>query len=245
MNKLEIEIFDRTHRYEYNFNIENDINVLKKLKQKIQEPLILSYCGLESINIYIEHDDYSIANSCIKWIYKQKSEGLNAEHDIRECLLKCATENADWTKWRNRDYNGIYYRKITFFPEIQDMVCSKIDEYLKNLSKAQKDFIQEEQKKEEEKNKQKNEWEITKKYRSIYPTGGENDKDGYIDAEYTSKTGNTIRMVSRDIFDFGCYSYPKRLEGTENIFNKESWTEPEKQLGIWLNHFGEFTRIRM
>ena len=34
-------------------------------------------------------------------------------------------------------------------------------------------------------------------------------------------------MVNRDVFDFGTYSYPKRLEGTDNMFKWETWTEEE------------------
>ena len=34
-------------------------------------------------------------------------------------------------------------------------------------------------------------------------------------------------MVERDVFDVGTYSYPKRLEGNEDAFKRELWTEPE------------------
>lgn len=240
----ELKIFNRMHRYDFDFAVKTDIKVIEELLIKIREPQILSYCGMESINIYVQGDNNFICNDCIDWIYEQNKEKVNEEY-IRECLLKCAIEDKEWTEQRNKDLTGIFYRKVTFLPEIQDIVCNKLNEYLQNLSTIYSEMIAEKQQKEKEINKQKKEWTVTKTFKNIHPTGGENGRDGYIDAEYTSQNGDIIRMVSRDVFDVGCYSYPKRLEGTDDIFNKESWTEPEKQLVIWLSKFGEFSGIRM
>lgn len=240
----ELKIFNRTHKYDFDFDIKYDIKVIEELLTKVKEPQILSYCGLETINFYITGDEHFIGNDCIWWIYEQNKEKVNEEH-IRECLLKCAVEDEVWTEQRNKDLTGIFYRKITFLPEIQNMVCDKLKEYLDTLTNMHKEIITEKQKKKEETDKQRNEWNINKIFEKVYPSGGEDGKDGYIDAEYISKNGETIRMVNRDVFDFGCYSYPKRLEGKEDILNKELWTESEKQLSIWLNKFGEFHRIRM
>lgn len=240
----ELTIFNRTNRYDFDFDIKRDIEVIKELLSKIRGPQILSYSGLESIDFFISEDDHFIGNDCIRWIYEQNKEKVNEEH-IRECLLKCSVEDKEWTEWRNKDLTGIFYRRITFLPEIQDMVCDKLKEYLEILQSMYEEMITEKKKQKEEIEKQKNEWETIKIYKNIHPSGGENGIDGYIDAEYTSKNGEVIRMVSRDVFDFGCYSYPKRLEGKEDIFNRELWTESEKQLSIWLSKFGEFHGIRM
>ena len=240
----ELKIFGRTHKYNFDFDVEPDTKVIEELLIKIREPQILSYRGMESINIYIQGDDNFICDDCIDWIYKQNKEKVNEEH-IRECLLKCSTEDKEWTEQRNKGLTGIFYRKVTFLPEIQDMVCNKLNEYLQNLNTIYSEMTVEKQQKKEKIDKQKKEWNITKTFEKIYPAGGENGSDGYIDAEYISQNGDIIRMVSRDVFDVGCYSYPKRLEGTDDVFNRESWTESEKQLLIWLSKFGEFSGIRM
>ena len=88
-------------------------------------------------------------------------------------------------------------------------------------------------------------WERTKTHRYTRPSGGEQGRDGYMDADYRSQNGTVIRMVSRDVFDVGCYSYPKRVEGTNGVMDRTDWTEDEKNLAQWLSKFGPFHGIRM
>jgi hypothetical protein len=86
---------------------------------------------------------------------------------------------------------------------------------------------------------------IKKVYRQINPKGGEDGQDGYYDADITDGK-NTVRFVARNVFDFGFYTYPKRLEGTDNIFKVENWTEFEERISNWLTEFSPFTTgIRM
>ncbi len=107
-----LRIFNRTHKYDFDFEVKSDIKIIKLLKVEIRKPQILSYCGLETINFHI-NDDSSIGHDCIQWIYEQNKDRLNEKY-IRECLLKCSIEDEKWTKLRNRNLTGVYYRKITF-----------------------------------------------------------------------------------------------------------------------------------
>jgi hypothetical protein len=85
-----------------------------------------------------------------------------------------------------------------------------------------------------------------KNIQNIKPRGGEDGTDGYIDAVYRdTASGEDIRMVNRDVFDFGCYSYPKRVEGTEDVLKRDNWTDDEKRLSKWIAEFGGFHGIRM
>lgn len=52
---------------------------------------------------------------------------------------------------------------------------------------------------------EKRQWKTVKIFESISPKGGEDGTDGYFDAEYKSLSGETVRMVSRNVFDFGSY----------------------------------------
>lgn len=239
-----INIFGMTHEYDFYSCIEPDITVIRELMKKIREPQILCYSGWDTVDIYITGDEHSICRHCIEWIYEQNKEKVN-EPDIRACLLKCSLEDKEWTEWRNRDSADIWYRKITFLPEIQDMVCSRLDKYLQDLNTMYADMVSKEQKQKAETERQRGEWKVAKTFKHIRPKGGEFGTDGYIDAEYESKNGETVRMVSLDLFDMGCFWYPKRLEGSRDASDRESWTEPEKQLGRWLCRFGEFHGVRM
>ena len=240
----EVIIFGRVHKYTFDFEIENDIQVMKQLLEEIKKPQVLSYCGMDTINIYIKEDTNCICSDCIKWIYDQNKEKLK-EESIRECLLKCAVEDELWAKNRNEDLTGVYYRKIIFLPEIQDMVCAKINEYVHLLDVLYSENVSESQKRKAERENQKCKWMLTNTFTQILPVGGENGRDGYIDAEYTSQAGEKVRMVSRDVFDVGQYSYPKRLERSDDALNQDTWTEAEKHLALWLANCGVFHGVRM
>ncbi len=229
----ETKIFERRYCYEFDAEVKHDMNVLIELKNEIRQPQILDYKGIEIHNIA---NDNAICYGCIQWIYDQNAEKFNTKYRC-DCLLKCAKEDEEWTEWRNKELNGIHYRKITFLPEIQDLVCKEIDKYLQDLEKIYKALVLE----REEQEKEKREWEITKTFKHISPTGGETGTDGYIDAEYKSQNGEIVRMVIRDIFDVGVFFYPRRLEGNNSY---DLWTESEKKLGKWLSKYGKY-QIRM
>lgn len=237
----DLTIFNKAHHYEFAFQMKPDMETLENILNKIKAPLILSYCGLEIIDFFISSDDNGICDDCINWIYDTYKEKVKA-NNIRDCMLKCAIEDEEWTKERNKDLTGIFYRKITLLPDVQNLVSNEIERFISKLKTMYNDLMNEykEQEKENERNKAK--WKKTHVYKKILPTY---KGDGYIDAEYTFENGEKIRMVSRDVFDVGSFSYPKRLEGNEEIFNQKQWTELEIQLNEWLLKFGEFKGIRM
>ena len=76
--------------------------------------------------------------------------------------------------------------------------------------------------------REKIQFEIIKKHRHVEPRGGENGVDGYIDIEMKHENGSIVRVVYRDVFDFGTYGYPKRVEGTDDVFKEETWSQEEK-----------------
>ena len=238
------KIFNKTYIYSFVFEIEYDINVTRELIIKIKEPQILYPDSINPLSIYISRDYHHIADGCIRWIYEQNKERLN-EKCLCDCLLKCAVEDKEWTRKVNEDFTEIQRRKITFLPEIQDAVCDKLNGYLTILETMHTEMMKEKQKEKEDTEKRRNKWKVTRVFTYIRPKGGEYGTNGYIDAEYMSQNKETVRMVSRDIFDGGCYYYPKRLERKGDVSDLNEWTEPEKQLGIWLDEFGEFHGIRM
>lgn len=244
MREQKFEIFGRTHFY-YNSNrIKKDIEVISDSMKRISEPQILSYCGMETIDMFIKDDDF-ITRDCVFWIYNQNKARLS-EESIRSCLLKCSVEDEEWTKQRNKEFTDIFYRKITFLPEIQSAVRTQLQKYLEDLTSIYNRTLEEERKEKAALNERKIMWSVGKVYGEILPKGGENGTDGYYDAEYvSSKTDERIRMVMRDVFDVGTYSYPKRLEGLEDVFDYDKYTAAEKDLSVWLREFGKFKGFRM
>lgn len=232
----------RRHSYMYSYQADYDREELKYLLATVAYPKILSYIGFELLGY---SDESSIGNDSLRWLYEMKYKETDTKNDIRECLLKCSIEDKEWTKVRNEGYTGIFYRKITFLPDIQEMLKQKYQEYINSLNIIIDDLIREENKRAEERDERFSEWSRIREYKRIMPFGGENGRDGYIDADYKNLNGVQIRMVTRDVFDFGVYSYPKRLEGTKDALNRNTMTEDEKSLVKWLSEFGEFHHIRM
>lgn len=87
-------------------------------------------------------------------------------------------------------------------------------------------------------------YKITVKYELKHPHGRDH---GYADFALRNKeTGKVIRVVASNVFDFGFYTYPKRVEGTDDVFNKNRWSEEEKEACKWMKEFPPFsTLLRM
>lgn len=228
MLKKKLDIFGREHIYEYLFEIKSDISVMRQLSEEIVKAQILSYNGMETINIYIPDDHVFIASDCIKWICEHQK--VTDKTNAREILLDCATEDTEWTRKRNAEFNSIAYRKITFNKDVQEMIRNKLKEYISEAEKLYFEMQNEGNEKKRIEEKRKQDWEIKEIYKKVEAKGGENGQDGYVDADYYSPVHGIIRMVNRDVFDFGCYSYPKRLEGTDNVLNCSEWSIAEKDL---------------
>lgn len=240
----ELTIFGRKHKYTCDIEVQKDIGVMRKLQSEIRKPQTLSYCGLDTVNIYIKEDDNFICNDCIRWIYGSMREKLGIV-DIRACLLACSEEDTEWTAHKNEGLTGVFYRKITFYTEIQEKVIQKLAEYIAQAEKIQAEMTKNEKRRKEQIEQLRKEWTVTKTYKKVIPTGGEEGTDGYVDAEYQSEAGETIRMISRDVFDVGCWFYPERLKGTDGAFERKDWTKSEVKLANWLAKFGPFRGVRM
>jgi hypothetical protein len=139
---------------------------------------------------------------------------------------------------------------VTFNKNIQDILVEKYRETIE----AVKDFINQKIEKEKRYEIERAErkarflkWKRVRVMKYISP----NESEGYLDAIYKNTvSGEEIRMISEDIFDYGCSSYPQRLKGC--LSDGLDWTEAEKQLQNWLYEFEpsyrefiNFTGIRM
>lgn len=214
------------------------------MQREISRPQILSYEGLETIRFHVHDDRNNIGYDLVNWIYRLIRDETHTIY-IRDCLLAAATEDREWTERRNRDYNGVYYRKITFNHDVRDKVIAKLDRYIAEAERVRADIVAAAEQRKADKERRRARWMLVETYKDVKPTGGEMGRDGYRDATYRNADGEMLRFVSRDVFDFGAYSYPKRVEGTDDVLRRDSWSDVERDLADWLYEFGPFHGIRM
>lgn len=240
-----IDIFNKKFFYDFGFDLENYIKALDMVAEEIRKPLLLSEdgCSMQRLS-GIPRNVCSIFDSLIQWVYENKKTG---EEDIQSFLLSHSTKDAEWTRQGNKYRPTIYVCKITLNPDLQDDIVGMLNGYKNKLTVILDEMTAEREKKEQERKDRKSKWTLSRYYSRILPYGNdEYGQDGYIDADYVSSSGDVIRMVCRSIFDFGVYSYPKRLEEKNDALNRDLYTENEKSLISWLREFGEFGhRIRM
>lgn len=186
--------------------------------------------------------DYDHEHDIFK--YFQQLIGKDNLWDIVKVICN---EDLDWTKWRNEKLTGIYYHKYTLKPEyvegLNNFLEAKKQKYLTRITEINKEI----KKENADRDKRKSMHSVVKTYRNIRPKGGENGQDGYLDVDVKNNiTGDITRVVARNVFDFGYYSFPKRVEGTDKIFECENWHDEEKKACFWVDEFGEMeTGIRM
>lgn len=243
METYKLKIFGHVHEYESDpwgcglSCLDTDQKICQTLKEKVLEPTVLSYVGVDTISFFVPGDPRDISWHMVREI-EQLAMRITHRPLIRDALLECSTDLTP--AGRNN-----LFRDIRLNPCITDPITEMLDQYIANLSKLRTEIAEKIEIEKQEREKRKKRWREIRRYSFIRPSGGENGKDGYLDAEYESQDGAIVRMVSRDVFDFGCYSYPKIVEGTDDVFSWENWTKPERDLMGWLCEFGPFSGIRM
>lgn len=243
MKTYKLTIFGHAHEYESDpwgcglSSLDTDHKICKVLKEKILEPTVLSYVGLDTISFFVSGDPRDISWHMVREI-EQLAMKITHRPLIREALLECSTDLTPAGRSK-------MFRDIRLNSCITDPITEMLDQYIFEFEELRKEIEQTIEREKLERNERKKKWREIRRYTFIRPSGGENGNDGYLDAEYESQDGSIVRMVSRDVFDFGCYSYPKKVEGTDDVFHSENWTKPESDLMGWLCEFGPFSGIRM
>lgn len=248
METYKLKIFGREQEYESNelglFYLGEDQRTCITLKEKILEPTVLCYDDFPPIHFYVR-DDHFIEFSMIGEIEKLAMQIMHRQPiqnavypDIQDAILECSTDLTHVVR------NNLY-RDIRLNPCITDPITKMLDRYIADISKLRTEIAEKIEIEKQEREKRKKRWREIRRYSFVRPSGGENGENGYLDADYESQDGVIVRMVSRDVFDFGCYAYPKIVEGTDNVFSWENWTKPERDLMSWLSEFGPFSGIRM
>lgn len=234
-----IEIFERKYTVWFDFTLNEAIKSMRDMLDKVGSPAILCYTGPDVLNFYPKPNFEFIGTDAAMWIARQ----YGSTGWIGDKLLEISTEDVAWTEERNKGLTGTYYRQITLIPEAQDVIRTHLREKISEAELIKSKMQHTEQIISAEREKRRAEGRIVKEYKKVLPRGGECGVDGYREVDL-EVGGEVIRMVDRDVFDFGCYSYPKRVEGTDGVFKRDEWTDAERRAGEWLSEFG-FRGIRM
>lgn len=244
MKAKEVYLGEQKIIYDFISQIQDDIKCVKKIIENLNRPFIFDVGTLENhfFNISPGLDSIDVYRALVFEL--EKITGLDNIWNIAEEICE---EDVEWGEWRNQNLTGKYYYKFIAKPDYQEKIKVFLTDWLEKLETLLKEVEEEETKERLARTKRKNRFNIAYTHKLVYPKGGEDGIDGYADLDIQSNiTGNIVRMVARNVFDFGYYVYPKRVEGSEDVFNKEAWTKEEKEAAEWLREFPPFySGIRM
>ncbi|MEG0736992.1 MAG: hypothetical protein RR441_08995, partial [Longicatena sp.] len=156
------------------------------------------------------------------------------------------TEDVEWTKMRNEGLTGIFYKKYTLKPQVQEILANTINELIAKIKAATEEQEQEKALVQHQIDVRKTLCEIKVVHENIQPTGSEQGVDGWFECDVLlAGTQVVVRAVLRDVFDFGVYSFPSRDTSSDSVFDRSNWTKDEVIACDWLLEFGPFSGIRM
>lgn len=186
-------MWNKNVTFNWDFDAKTTVKALEQLKQKVCEPFVVDRCNPTEI-FDMSSNDHFCDWYVLLWI--------KAHFNVKDAY-SLATEDTEWTTWRNREYNSICYRKYTFNPEVQTAVIDQATEYQKVINNALDEYAE---KQAEEKAKAEQErselldgvnWETEEKI--IFDEGGKT-------AEYIQRfviNSNKYTIIERNVFDFG------------------------------------------
>lgn len=223
------------------WNINHVIKDLNSILENLNKPFIL-YAGTLENYLFPVSREYTFESALRKILSKE-----TGKKNIWEiCDIACY-KNEEWNKQANKGLKYSSNFKYVFKEEYVTKMEKIIKKWINDLEKIKREFAQEREREKEEKRKRKQAFEIIKIYSHINPKGGEQGTDGYFDAILKRKIDEKIvRVVARNVFDFGFYVFPKRVGGTSEVFSQEKWTELEKDACQYIKEFSPFsTNIRI
>jgi hypothetical protein len=189
--EYKIEVFDRKVTLNWDFDAKRMIGKLGYLIAKIGGTFIVGYDPTEIFHI----SEYFYDSDVIRWIEKK----FNTENVYSDL----ATEDVEWTKWRNKDLNGSYYRKYKFHKEVVDAVTEEAKRLQGLLEKELEIYNENKEKERAAAEKEKAElldgviWDI--KERSISDEGGKTHEFFH----HLIIDGKSYSILERNVFDFG------------------------------------------
>lgn len=216
------------------YKLEESIEAVEKAIRLMKEPFIYDRANHDRAIFFTPLNDGEIVVGHLIYKTLSKATGEKAYFHIAQ---KASNEDEKWGEWRNKGLTGKYYYKFLLKPEYVKILNGALQNRLRDLMR-QHFFAQ-----SEIALKKKKEAGLFRLYAMevitvTEPRGGETGIDGYSESILTNRQGDSVTMVERNVFDFGYYVFPKRLGGTQKIFDRRCWTGEEKRAEKWLFKFG-------
>lgn len=128
---------------------------------------------------------------------------MGASGNIYDFLLSHSVEDEEWTAWRNKELNGIYFRKITFGPELQEVIRAEAERVIAEAERVAEEIETAEREEAERKEAERKAlldgvtW--TSDSRTVTDEGGRTKEYKHT----LTVNGETFVIRERNIFDFG------------------------------------------
>lgn len=246
-----LNVFTKPHEYCSLTSLKREIDDMKKLKILINTPFILDRLNLSSpISFPSITEDKSLFTLLssplypifLDWICVTLKENApfnpNEPYDY---LISVSDEDRNWSKIGNKGLKKAFYKKLCFKQGPAEKLLTALDKDISNMINLCKSWEKEityNTKKNAALNKK---WHLLKMIKESLPSGGEiSGKDGFVEAIYEDEFKTCqIRMISRNVFDVGIFSYPERLKDS-SWTNQKNWSSQELSLNDWICKFGPF-----
>ena len=168
----------------------------------------------------------------------QVLQNMSSGRTLYEAAQELCEEDDAWCRQRNEGLTGTYFHKFTLRPEAQVQLAHTLRGWVDDLMQLQAQIDQENAEVERQRKYRHGLFTIVTTHKNVGPRGGEKGTDGCCDVTLLRQAdGALVRMVFRNVFDVGAYSYPKRLERTESALNCEGWTDLEREAAKWISEF--------
>lgn len=228
---MKMEIMGRTYLFT-RYNIKHYVKYMKDVITALEKPFVVTYLGFPTIHLLSDSYEYQIHG--IEDHLLKLTPKPTIANDFYTVINTIADEDKTWASQRNQETEYLLFQKYTLKKTVQEEALKTFNQIQLLLETISEILMAEEFKKTDVAKKPL--YYLGKIYdeRFIKEHGQPNI---LLDVDVVQRTGNTIRFILRSINEVGMYSYPYRLKGHHDIFDKSSWTEEEHQVSKWLLEF--------
>lgn len=168
-------------------------------------------------------------------------------HEVIICGWEASTHYVDDRKDLSKEIDRIFESCGSWTgctrEDIAEQVTRKLAIDAKKVEE-EKAAEEEERKRQAEKEARKAKFEVIRTHEVQQCKGY--DVDGYADVTIRCvANGEEIRVVERNIFDFGHYGYPYERKGTDAALDRKNWSELEREAVAWIEEFGPIKNKNM
>lgn len=206
------------------------------LLARIEEPQILDCFAWDHLTFWEYENSHPYLSSyyVLNYAYTHKA----AQGSMNDFLLSLSAEDEAWTAERNKEYNGIYFRKISFGTELKEIIRAEAERVITEAERVAEEIETAEREEAERKEAERKAlldgvtWTFAS--RTVIDEGGKTE-------EYKHTLivgGETCIIWERSIFDFGtvlnwndCLLRRRDDRWIAETFDREKgWYEADRQL---------------